>query len=82
MVVSTRCRCRHSERLLLVPCLAFAALASTLLQGAMAQTMYSTPTHQLQHLQDLEMKFLKDSQPMAAVVDSHCLLSCGLRSRS
>ncbi|KAG1830090.1 hypothetical protein EV424DRAFT_311770 [Suillus variegatus] len=52
MVVSTRCRCRHSERLLLVPCLAFVALASTLLQGAMAQTTYSTPTHQLQHLQD------------------------------
>ncbi|KAG1781976.1 hypothetical protein EV702DRAFT_498913 [Suillus placidus] len=51
MVVSTRCKCRHSEQLL-VPCLAFAALASSLLQGAMAQTTYSTATQQLQRLQD------------------------------
>lgn len=51
MVVSTRCKCRHSERLL-TPCLTFAALASSLLQGAMAQTTHSTATQQLQRLQD------------------------------
>ncbi|KAG1725461.1 hypothetical protein EDB19DRAFT_1756088 [Suillus lakei] len=51
MVVSMRCKCCHSQQLL-VPCLAFAALASSLLQGAMAQTTYSTATQQLQRLQD------------------------------
>ncbi|KAG1854200.1 hypothetical protein DFJ58DRAFT_788634 [Suillus subalutaceus] len=51
MAVSMRCKCRHSERLL-VPSLAFAALASNLLQGAMAQSTYSTATQQLQRLQD------------------------------
>ncbi|KAG2153250.1 hypothetical protein DEU56DRAFT_474686 [Suillus clintonianus] len=48
MVVSTRCKCRQ----LLVSFLAFAVLASSLLQGAMAQTTYSTATQQLQRLQD------------------------------
>ncbi|KAG2159189.1 uncharacterized protein EDB93DRAFT_1118747 [Suillus bovinus] len=48
-MVSMRCRYRHS---LLISCLTFATLASTLLQGAMAQTSYSMATHQLQHLQD------------------------------
>jgi hypothetical protein len=51
MVVSMRCKCRHSERSL-VPCLTFAALASSLLQGAMAQSTYSTAIQQLQRLQD------------------------------
>lgn len=51
MVVSMRCKCRHSERLL-VPSLAYAVLASSLLQGAMAQTTYSMAAQQLQRLQD------------------------------
>ncbi|KAG1739102.1 uncharacterized protein EDB91DRAFT_1135839 [Suillus paluster] len=51
MVVSTRCKCPHSQQLL-IPYLTFAALASTLLQGAMAQTTYPMAVQQLQRLQD------------------------------
>ncbi|KAG0708692.1 hypothetical protein DFH29DRAFT_891610 [Suillus ampliporus] len=51
MVVSTRCKCRHSQQLL-VPYLAFVTFASTLLQGAMAQTTHSMAAQQLQRLQD------------------------------
>jgi hypothetical protein len=48
MVVSTSCKCRRD----FLSCLAFIILATSLLQGAMAQTAYSSTTHQLQRLQD------------------------------